>query len=523
MNPPEDRSAALTGRMIGPYQVLDLIGRGGMAEVYMARDQRLGRVVALKILAPHLAYDERFRLRFVRESRTVAGMDHPYIIPIFEAGEADGLLFIAMRYVSGLDLRELMTRSGILPPDRACALLGQIASALDSAHETGLVHRDVKPANVLISGGGSDSGEHPEHVYLTDFGLTKSASSLSGLTSQGQFVGTPRYISPEQIRGEQVDGRCDQYALANVAYEMLAGTAPFHRESQLALIYAHVQDEPPTLTSHRPDLPPAVDGVFGRALAKHPAARYGTCREFVLELRAALGEPVSDPRLRSFPPMHVPQQYRPTADTVPPISRGSTIIQRTTAGRKPWRLIGAAVAAAVALLAGAALFFQGGGTARYPGSAAAPFSFPYPQAWKASTHSDVFAVASPEAPKFEALFQTPVSADWSGVAKLGGGSSVGVFARVSDTLNTAPDKNLQYLLPGTVTLGAGVPTTAGGHQATRFQGSVADPQQSSRLDLTALVIQRGSSPAALLVYFCAPGHCDTSYAGELETDLAFTG
>ncbi|WP_460370768.1 serine/threonine-protein kinase, partial [Actinocorallia lasiicapitis] len=341
MNPPDEQGPRLTGRMIGPYQVLDLIGRGGMAEVYMARDQRLGRVVALKILAPHLAFDERFRLRFVRESRTVAGMDHPYIIPIFEAGETDGLLFIAMRYVAGRDLRALMTHTGPLAPERACGLLNQIAAALDAAHEHGLVHRDVKPANVLVSGGGSDSGEHPEHVYLTDFGLTKSATSMSGLTSQGQFVGTPRYISPEQITGDQVDGRCDQYALACVAYEMLAGVPPFTKDSQLALIYAHVQDQAPPLTSLRPDLPPEADAVLARALQKAPAARFGSCREFVLRLRQALGEPVSDPRLRSAPgPAPVRQPWR-AADTLPPVSRGSSIIQRTTAGRRPWRLIGA--------------------------------------------------------------------------------------------------------------------------------------------------------------------------------------
>ncbi|MCD0448708.1 serine/threonine protein kinase [Actinocorallia sp. API 0066] len=521
-----DSRPSLSGRLLGDYQVLDLVGRGGMAEVYRARDQRLGRIVALKILAPHLTYDERFRTRFVRESRTVAGMDHPYIIPIFEAGEADGLLYIAMRFVGGDDLRVLMSRQRPLPAERATRLLGQIAAALDAAHEHGLVHRDVKPANVLVAGGGE---EGHEHVYLTDFGLTKSTTSASGLTSQGQFVGTPRYIAPEQITGDTVDGRCDQYALACVAYEMLCGVPPFTRDNQMGLLYAHVSEVAPLPTSHRPDLSPAVDAVLGRALGKIPSERFPTCLTFVRALREALGEAVSDPSLRAAPYPSVPEQTPPPglrrADTVPPSLTRLTTPSERIGGRRPVQLIGAALAVAVAVVAAAALFVPGGGTATYPGTRAAPFSFDYPGGWQARTHSDVYMVASPAAPVFEALFATPVTADWAPVAALDGDDATGVYAGVSDTLNStaAVPTSLPALLPGQASLGAASPVTVGGAQAARYQGSLADPADPAhRLELTAFVVPRASASSAFLVYFCAPSHCSPKTIERLASSFTFT-
>ncbi|GII60126.1 hypothetical protein Skr01_02110 [Sphaerisporangium krabiense] len=292
----------LVGGQVADYLVEAVIGRGGMATVFRARDQRLGRTVALKVLAPQLSQDQRFRDRFVRESRLVAGIDHPNIIPIYEAGESDELLFIAMRYVEGSDLRRLIQASGPLPVARAYALFSQIASALDAAHQQGLVHRDVKPANILVTDG---SDRDPEHVYLTDFGLTKSTFSEAGLTSQGHFMGTPRYVAPEQIRGLPVDGRSDLYAFACVVYEALSGLPPFQRDTELALLYAHVSHDPPPLTPYRTDLPHAVNRVMGRALAKSPGERYATCREFVTALRDAISaeEPHSPPEgRRSWPP-----------------------------------------------------------------------------------------------------------------------------------------------------------------------------------------------------------------------------
>uniref|UniRef100_UPI002029B317 serine/threonine-protein kinase n=1 Tax=Sphaerisporangium fuscum TaxID=2835868 RepID=UPI002029B317 len=286
---------SLVGTRMADYRIEAVVGRGGMATVYRARDSRLGRAVALKVLAPQLSQDQRFRDRFVRESRLVAGIDHPNIIPIYEAGESGDLLFIAMRYVEGPDLRGLVQSNGPLPVARAHRLFSQIASALDAAHQHGMVHRDVKPANIMIVEG---SERDPEHVYLTDFGLTKSTYSEAGLTSHGHFMGTPRYVAPEQIRGLPVDGRSDLYAFACVVYEVLTGLPPFQRETELALLYAHVAHDPPPLTPYRPDLPHAVNRVMARALAKSPDERYATCGEFV----AALRDAISGEERQSAPP-----------------------------------------------------------------------------------------------------------------------------------------------------------------------------------------------------------------------------
>ncbi|MFJ9608621.1 serine/threonine-protein kinase [Kitasatospora sp. NPDC101176] len=275
----------MVGRRIAGYRLDGEIGRGGMAVVYRAKDLRLRRTVAVKLLAPELARNEVFRQRFMHESEAAAAIDHPHIIPVFEAGEHEGILFIAMRYVEGGDLRGLLNRGGPFPIERAARLALQIASALDAAHDHDLVHRDVKPGNVLVAAG-TDS-EHPEHLYLADFGLTKKSLSLSGLTSVGQIVGTLDYAAPEQISGKPLDGRCDQYSLGCVVFEMLAGTPPFRRESDLALLWAHLNDPPPELRTHRPDLPAAAAAVITRALAKAPAERYASCLQFVAELRAA--------------------------------------------------------------------------------------------------------------------------------------------------------------------------------------------------------------------------------------------
>jgi Protein kinase domain len=266
---------------------MEQIGRGGMAVVYRAIDVRLDRAVALKVLAPELAADEAFRLRFIRECRAAAAVDHPYIIPVFDAGEASGILFIAMRYVSGRDVRKLLDREQTLPAWRAVNIIEQVASALDAAHERGLVHRDVKPANMLLDAA-SSSGQL-DHVYLSDFGLTKQALSTSSLTSTGQFLGTLDYIAPEQIENRNVDGRADLYSLACAAYEMLAGSPPFRRDQGVAVIWAQVSAPVPQLTDRRPDLPGAVDTVLAKALAKTPDSRYGTCQQFAAALRRACG------------------------------------------------------------------------------------------------------------------------------------------------------------------------------------------------------------------------------------------
>ncbi len=273
------------GSRVAGYRLERQVGAGGMAVVFRARDERLGRRVALKILAPALASDEGFRQRFLHESRAAAAVDDPHIIPVYEAGEADGVLFIAMRYVPGGDLRSLIRRAGPLPPARVDALISPVAAALDAAHAAGLVHRDVKPANMLIDA----RPGRADHVYLSDFGLSKAALSPADLTGSGQFLGTADYISPEQIRGEPVDGRADQYALACAAFELLTGEAPFRRDDALAVIYAQAAEPPPPLTSRRPDLPPEADQVFAAALAKAPEDRYPTCQDFAEALGEALG------------------------------------------------------------------------------------------------------------------------------------------------------------------------------------------------------------------------------------------
>ncbi|WP_405995508.1 serine/threonine-protein kinase [Streptomyces sp. NBC_00986] len=277
------RPSELIGQQIAGYRIEDEIGRGGMAVVYRAHDLRLDRTVALKLLAPELARNDTFRKRFTHESRVAAAIDHPHIVPVFEAGETDGVLYIAMRYVAGSDLRHLLDREGPLTLPTAVRIATQVASALDAAHEHGLVHRDVKPGNILVARG-TDS-DHPEHVYLTDFGLTKKSLSLTGFTTVGQFVGTLDYVAPEQISGRPVDGRCDVYGLACVVYETLAGRPPFRRDDDMALLWAHQYDMPPAVSEARGDLPGHVDGVFARALAKSPDDRYESCLAFVTELR----------------------------------------------------------------------------------------------------------------------------------------------------------------------------------------------------------------------------------------------
>jgi DNA-binding beta-propeller fold protein YncE/tRNA A-37 threonylcarbamoyl transferase component Bud32 len=274
------------GESLAGYRLEELVGRGGMAVVYRAHDERLGRSVALKVLAPRLALDEAFRRRFIRESQVAASVDHPNIVPIFAAGEAAGYLFIAMRFVQGRDVMTVIKEEGPLPADRACHIVTQVAAALDAAHERGLVHRDVKPANMLRDSAGEDQ---PDHVYLSDFGLSKHWLSSSNLTSQGEFLGTMDYVAPEQIEGNPVDGRTDQYALACSAFEMLTGAPPFRRKETMAIMWAQVSAEPPALTSRRPDLPAAVDPVMAKALAKASADRYHTCLEFAAALRRACG------------------------------------------------------------------------------------------------------------------------------------------------------------------------------------------------------------------------------------------
>ncbi len=255
------------GTMVADYRVEALAGRGGMSVVYRARDERLGRDVALKLLAPELTDDEQFRKRFLRESRIAASLNHPNIVPVYSAGEIGGMLYLAMRFVEGADLKALLRRESRLEPARALALLGQVASALDTAHGHGLVHRDVKPANILLEGASLET------AYLADFGLTKAEAS---------------YVAPEQIRGQTLDGRADVYALGCVLYECLTGKPPFADASEVAVLYAHLHDVPSPASELRPGLPPALDVSLARALAKQPEERHRSAGELVADADEAL-------------------------------------------------------------------------------------------------------------------------------------------------------------------------------------------------------------------------------------------
>ncbi len=266
------------GTELSGYRIESLLGWGGMSVVYVAEDLRLRRKVALKLLAAELAEDESFRARFLHESELAASIDHPNIIPIYEAGATEDILFIAMRYVVGRDLGKRLQR-GRLDPADAIGILAQVASALDAAHARGLVHRDVKPSNVLLDAGARPDGA--DHVYLADFGLTRHVSEEPAGGDDANLLGTIDYVAPEQIAGEEVDGRADVYSLGCVLYECLVGQPPFRRDSELAVVFAHLEAEPPAPSAERPELSSALDAVIARALAKEPEQRYRSCRELV--------------------------------------------------------------------------------------------------------------------------------------------------------------------------------------------------------------------------------------------------
>jgi hypothetical protein len=285
------------GSRFARYRIESVLGRGGMGVVYLAEDAQLGRKVALKLLPLELAQDQTFRQRFIRESQMAAGLEHPNILPVYEAGEAEGQLFIAMRYVRGADLGSVLETEGPVAVERAVSIVADVAAALDEAHGEGLIHRDVKPANILLAparGPGS-----PERAYLTDFGVTRRTTSRSGLTQTGQFMGTVDYAAPEQIEGKEVDRRADVYSLGCVLYHCLTGEPPFVRDSDVATMYAHLRDRPPKPSAKRPELPTALDEVVIRATAKAPSDRYGTAGELASAARGATsGHAVRGKRVR---------------------------------------------------------------------------------------------------------------------------------------------------------------------------------------------------------------------------------
>lgn len=273
---------------IAGYRLDGYVGQGSRAVVYLAQDERLRRRVALKVMMPELARDAGFRTRMISESRAAAALGHPHIVPVFEADETDGTLYAAMRYVTGGDARSLLRRHGSLPVGYAWRIVAQVASALDAAHAHGLIHRDVRPANMLLDG--DDAGDRAAggHAYLSDFGMSK-VFPPGQVIAADQAAGILDYLAPEQIEGRAADGRADQYALACAGFELLCGASPFGPDQGQTLMYAHIYADPPAASARRAGIPAAVDSVLATALAKDPADRYPSCGRFAAELRAALG------------------------------------------------------------------------------------------------------------------------------------------------------------------------------------------------------------------------------------------
>jgi glutamine cyclotransferase len=273
-----------TGTVFAGHRIEGVAGKGGMGIVYRATHLALDHLVALKVISPELASDERFRRRFADESRIAVSIRHPNVVPIHNAGEEDGRLFVTMDLIEGTDVRHVLHREGPIDPRRAARIISEVASALDAAHSRGLVHRDIKPGNILLEG----SGEQ-ERVFLTDFGLARQVDANTGVTATGAFVGTLDYVAPEQIRGERVDARADIYALGCVLFELLTGNPPFAaRDDKVAKMYAHLEEDPPSLRVLRPDLPGGLDLALARALAKQPADRFPSAGDFARAVEAGV-------------------------------------------------------------------------------------------------------------------------------------------------------------------------------------------------------------------------------------------
>jgi hypothetical protein len=299
----------ILGRSLGKYQVLEEIGRGGMGAVYKGYDPALNRPVAIKVMAPHLTWEKHFVDRFLREARTVARLHHPHIVSIHDVGEQDGLYYLVMAFIEGESLGRLVARKGRLAPERATSLLGQVAAALDYAHRQGIVHRDVKPANILLEAG--------SRAILTDFGIAHAMDGTR-LTATGATLGTPEYMSPEQARGQPPDALSDVYSLGIVLYEMLTGHAPFRAETPLAVLHMQASAAPATPRRLVPSLSPAIEGVVLRALTKDPASRQASAGELARAMSEALAG--SPPRALQAS-RGADEPVKATAKAVPPARR----------------------------------------------------------------------------------------------------------------------------------------------------------------------------------------------------------
>jgi len=342
------------------YRIERRLGRGGMGILYLALEPGLQRRVALKLIAPEAAADEVFARRFAEESRIAASIEHPNVVPIYAAGEEGGVPWIAMRYVAGSDLGRRLAREGRLEPAEAVALIAQVGNGLDAIHAAGLIHRDVKPANVLLSG---EAGS--EHAYITDFGVARNVATESGLTQTGRFVGTLDYVAPEQISGQALDARVDVYALGCLLFKLLTGEVPFPREGEAARLYAHLNDPPPAPSLYVPDLPMELDDVVVRAMSKPPDDRYPSAGDLGRAAQAALsGTTVSIPERTVATGAAATREREAPAETAKTLPEEGFLRSRAPSGRgrrNRWLPIGAGLTLiAVAALVGA-LALGGGG------------------------------------------------------------------------------------------------------------------------------------------------------------------
>jgi hypothetical protein len=348
-------SELAAGDEFAGYRIERRLGRGGMGILYLALEPGLQRRVALKLIAPEAAEEEVFARRFAEESRIAASIEHPNVVPIYAAGEQDRVAWIAMRFVAGSDLARRLVREARLKPADAVALIVQIGNGLDAIHAAGLVHRDVKPANVLLSG-----EEGSEHAYITDFGVARNLGTASGLTQTGRFVGTIDYVAPEQISGGEIDARVDVYALGCLLYKLLTGEVPFPRESEAARLYAHLNDPPPAPSRRVPEVPPALDAVVARAMSKRPQDRYPSAGDLGRAAEAAVRGDLSE-----VPERTVATGAAATREASAPTEPTHQVPDPPPSNRRPLYLGGAALAFAAAVVV-AIVLASGGGSASPP-------------------------------------------------------------------------------------------------------------------------------------------------------------
>ncbi len=514
------------GTAFADYEVQSVIGRGGMGVVYRARDVRLDRTVALKLLAPEFTAHENFRARFLRESRLAAAVDHPNIIPIYEAGDADGQLFIAMRYVPGVDLRRELDRRSRLPLPEALPVLQQVADALDAAHAAGLVHRDVKPGNILLA---DPSRPGRRHAYLTDFGLTRRSASISGITTTGHFLGTLDYVAPEQIRGDPVDGRADVYSFACVAYTVLVGRPPFDAEDDVALMWAHLSRVPPRAGALQPELAGTVEETLAMGMAKSREDRPASSGALMALIEdpspgpagvAGLPEPVHvDPPRTPVPPSRVsipPGASLPPGGPVPepaeredPEPARAVLVSRGQRRSPALWLVAAASLVAIAVAVGLVLVRRGDPQSTTFAAEEVPYTVDVPAAWSPHTHEagdSTVTVLSPtdltglfsDDPEGMRTAAAAVDSDPAAVV----GLAIYHRPRLDADSPATQLPTAQALLPGQdADLRPGEQVSAGDLRATDMPGRLGLGGNAS---LQLRVLALGSTPRQLLVFFAPP-------------------